>query len=128
MLETATSVEIKEITEILLTTRSICRNVSRPELPQNYGTIFNHSRFSGYQFPSNLNSPREAFLSPKLTERPPRPNAIKTAHETRSNHPSPLEGVVEYIMHNKRRDQYQSDLNREPNDKLNPLYTLECYI
>ena len=41
-----------------------------------------------------LNSPREAFLSAKLTQRPPRPNAIKTILETRSNQPSPLEGVV----------------------------------
>ena len=49
---------------------------------------------SGYQFPSNLNSHREAFLSAKLTERPPTPNAIKTVLETRSNEPSPLEGVV----------------------------------
>ena len=48
----------------------------------------------GYQFPSNLNSHREAFLSPKLTERPPTPNAIKTVLETRSNEPSQLEGVV----------------------------------
>ena len=49
---------------------------------------------SRYQFPSNLNSHREAFLSPKLTERPPTPNAIKTVLETGSNQPSPLEGVV----------------------------------
>ena len=49
---------------------------------------------SGYQFPSNQNSHREAFLSPKLTERPPTPNAIRTVLETRSNQPSPLEGVV----------------------------------
>ena len=92
MIKTA-SVEIKEITEFLLTS-SICRNVSRTELPQNYWTIFNHYNILGYQFPSNLNFPREASLSPKLTERPPRPNAIKTVLETRSNQPSPLEGVV----------------------------------